>query len=149
MASRTAVDSATIRSVFVIGPDKKIKMMMTYPMSTRRNFDEVLRVLDSIQLTAKQKVATPVNWKQGKTSLSSLRFLMTKPSKYSQAVGKRRNRICGSCRNLNAFLQPVERGAKGASFFHPLKRFASAAESSSRNKAGLLSAPSTRSVSGR
>jgi thioredoxin-dependent peroxiredoxin len=75
MASRTAVDSATIRSVFVIGPDKKIKMMMTY---TRRNFDEVLRMLDSIQLTAKQKVATPVNWKQGKMSLSSLRFLMTK-----------------------------------------------------------------------
>ncbi len=62
---RTAQDNATIRSVFIIGPDKKIKLMLTYPMSTGRNFDEVLRVLDSIQLTAKHKVATPVNWKQG------------------------------------------------------------------------------------
>lgn len=62
---RTAVDNATVRSVFVIGPDKKIKAMLTYPMSTGRNFDEVLRLLDSVQLTAKHKVATPVNWKQG------------------------------------------------------------------------------------
>jgi alkyl hydroperoxide reductase subunit AhpC len=62
---RTAADNATIRSVFVVGPDKKIKLMLTYPMSTGRNFDEVLRVLDSMQLTAKHKVATPVNWKQG------------------------------------------------------------------------------------
>lgn len=62
---RTAQDNATIRSVFIIGPDKKIKLVLTYPMSTGRNFDEVLRVLDSIQLTAKHKVATPVNWKQG------------------------------------------------------------------------------------
>ena len=62
---RTASDNATVRSVFVVGPDKKIKLMLTYPMSTGRNFDEVLRVLDSIQLTAKHKVATPVNWKQG------------------------------------------------------------------------------------
>lgn len=63
--NRTAVDNATIRSVFLVGPDKKIKTMITYPMSTGRNFDEVLRVLDSCQLTAKHKVATPVNWKQG------------------------------------------------------------------------------------
>jgi len=62
---RTAQDNLTVRSVFVIGPDKKVKLMLTYPMSTGRNFDEVLRVLDSIQLTAKHKVATPVNWKPG------------------------------------------------------------------------------------
>ena len=63
--ARTAADNATVRSVFVIGPDKKIKATLTYPMSTGRNFDEVLRLLDSIQLTAKHKVATPANWKQG------------------------------------------------------------------------------------
>jgi alkyl hydroperoxide reductase subunit AhpC len=62
---RTAADNATVRSVFVVGPDKKIKLMLTYPMTTGRNFDEVLRVLDSMQLTAKHKVATPVNWKPG------------------------------------------------------------------------------------
>lgn len=63
--ARNAADNATIRSVFVIGPDKLIKLIITYPMSTGRNFDEVLRVLDSIQLTARHKVATPVNWRQG------------------------------------------------------------------------------------
>ncbi len=62
---RTAAANATVRSVFVIGPDKKIKLMLTYPMTTGRNFDEILRVLDSMQLTATHKVATPVNWKQG------------------------------------------------------------------------------------
>ena len=62
---RTAADNATVRSVFLVGPDKKVKLSLTYPMSTGRNFDEVLRVLDSCQLTAKHKVATPVNWKQG------------------------------------------------------------------------------------
>jgi thioredoxin-dependent peroxiredoxin len=63
--ARTAQDNATVRSVFIVGPDKKVKAMLTYPMSSGRNFDEVLRLLDSIQLTAKHKVATPVNWKQG------------------------------------------------------------------------------------
>jgi thioredoxin-dependent peroxiredoxin len=62
---RTAATNATVRSVFVIGPDKKIKLMLTYPMTTGRNFDEIVRVLDSMQLTAKHKVATPVNWQQG------------------------------------------------------------------------------------
>jgi thioredoxin-dependent peroxiredoxin len=62
---RTAADNFTVRSVFVVGPDKKVKLTLTYPMTTGRNFDEVLRVLDSMQLTAKHKVATPVNWKPG------------------------------------------------------------------------------------
>jgi thioredoxin-dependent peroxiredoxin len=62
---RTAANNATVRSVFIIGPDKKIKLMLTYPMTTGRNFDEILRVLDSMQLTAKHQVATPVNWKNG------------------------------------------------------------------------------------
>ena len=62
---RTAADNQTVRNVYVIGPDKMVKAMISYPMSTGRNFDEVLRLLDSVQLTAKHKVATPVNWKQG------------------------------------------------------------------------------------
>ena len=62
---RTAADNQTVRSVFIIGPDKKIKAMLTYPMSTGRNFNEVLRLLDSVQLTAAHKVATPVNWQDG------------------------------------------------------------------------------------
>ena len=62
---RTPADNATVRNVYVIGPDKKIKLVLSYPMSTGRNFDEILRVLDSIQLTARHQVATPVNWKDG------------------------------------------------------------------------------------
>jgi alkyl hydroperoxide reductase subunit AhpC len=69
--SRTPVDNQTVRNVFVIAPDKTIKLILVYPMSTGRNFDEVLRVIDSLQLTAKHKVSTPVNWKQGERVIIS------------------------------------------------------------------------------
>jgi alkyl hydroperoxide reductase subunit AhpC len=70
-AGRTPADNATVRTVFVIGPDKKIKLMLMYPMSTGRNFDEVLRIIDSLQLTAKHQVSTPVNWKPGEDVIIS------------------------------------------------------------------------------
>jgi alkyl hydroperoxide reductase subunit AhpC len=68
---RTAADNQTVRNVFVIGPDKKIKLIFVYPMSTGRNFDEILRVIDSLQLTAKHKISTPVNWKHGEDVIIS------------------------------------------------------------------------------
>jgi alkyl hydroperoxide reductase subunit AhpC len=70
-ADRTPADNQTVRNVVVIGPDKKVKLLLAYPMTTGRNFDEVLRVIDSLQLTAKHKVATPVNWKQGEDVIIS------------------------------------------------------------------------------
>jgi thioredoxin-dependent peroxiredoxin len=69
--ARTPADNQTVRNVFVVGPDKKIKLILVYPMTTGRNFDEVLRVIDSLQLTAKHKVSTPVNWKQGEDVIIS------------------------------------------------------------------------------
>jgi len=94
---RTAADNATVRSVFVIGPDRKIKATLTYPMSSGRNFDEVLRLLDSIQLTAKHKVATPVNWKQGEDVI----ILASVPE------AEARERFPGGWRTLKPYLRVV------------------------------------------
>ena len=97
---RTAADNATVRSVFVIGPDKKIKAMLTYPMSTGRNFDEVLRLLDSCQLTAKHKVATPVNWKHGEDVIIVAGGLRRgRPRRSTPAAGRRRSPTCASSRS--------------------------------------------------
>jgi len=93
---RTANDNATVRTVFVIGPDKKIKLMLIYPMSTGRNFDEVLRVLDSMQLTAKHKVATPVNWKQGDDVIIVPAVSNEEAQQKFPAAGRRSSRICAS-----------------------------------------------------
>ena len=94
---RTAADNATVRSVFVIGPDKKIKATLTYPMSTGRNFDEVLRLLDSCQLTAKHTVATPVNWRPGED-------VIIPPSVSDEAA---KTRFPGGWKTLKPYLRIV------------------------------------------
>ena len=105
---RTAANNATVRTVFVVGPDKKIKLMLSYPMSTGRNFDEVLRVLDSMQLTAKHKVATPVNWKTGRRRDHPAGGVGRRgQAEVSRAAGRRRSRICGSCRSRRAEIQSL------------------------------------------
>ena len=96
---RTAADNATARSVFVIGPDKKIKAMLTYPMSTGRNFDEILRLVDSCRLTASKKVATPVNWKQGEDVIILPAVSDEDAKKTYRTVGSRPCRTSGSCRS--------------------------------------------------
>src|SRR5271155_1289569 len=93
---RTAANNATVRTVFIVGPDKKIKLMLSYPMSTGRNFDEVLRVLDSMQLTAAHKVATPVNWKQGEDLIIVRQYRMRKPNRSIPADGSLPSPICAS-----------------------------------------------------
>ncbi|HEX7081451.1 MAG TPA: peroxiredoxin [Gammaproteobacteria bacterium] len=95
--SRTPVDNQTVRSVFIIGPDKKIKATLTYPMSSGRNFDEVLRLLDSIQLTAKHQVSTPVNWKPGED-------VIVPPALSDEAVQEKH----GSFRKLKPYLRYVQ-----------------------------------------
>ena len=93
---RTPADNQTVRNVFVIGPDKKIKLILVYPMTTGRNFDEVLRVIDSLQLTAKHKVATPVNWKQGDDVIIAGSVNDEQAKKISPTAGSRRSRTSGS-----------------------------------------------------
>ena len=107
---RTAADNATVRSVFVIGPDKKIKAMLTYPMSTGRNFDEVLRLLDSCQLTAKHKVATPVNWKQGEDVIIVPAVSDDDAKASTRTAGRRRSPTSGSCPSRPDVPKPSERG---------------------------------------
>jgi thioredoxin-dependent peroxiredoxin len=96
---RTAATNATVRTVFVVGPDKKIKLTLSYPMSTGRNFDEVLRVLDSIQLTARHKVATPVNWKPG-GDVIILPAVSDEEAKQKYANGSGRGRLLPRAENL-------------------------------------------------
>jgi alkyl hydroperoxide reductase subunit AhpC len=93
---RTAANNATVRTVFLIGPDKKIKLMLVYPMTTGRNFDEVLRVLDSIQLTATHKVATPVNWKRGEDVITCRQSRTRKPNGNILMAGRHPSLTFGS-----------------------------------------------------
>src|SRR5712692_4243494 len=106
---RTPADNATVRTVFIIGPDKKIKLQLSYPMSTGRNFDEVLRVLDSMQLTAKHKVATPVNWKRVKRSSFCHQYPMTKRKPNILMAGNRPSLTCGLCLSPSSFRRPIDR----------------------------------------
>jgi alkyl hydroperoxide reductase subunit AhpC len=96
---RTPADNATVRNVYVIGPDKKIKLLISYPMSTGRNFDEVLRVIDSLQLTAKHKVATPANWTQGGDVIILPAVSDEEAKQNIRKGGVRRGRIYGSSRS--------------------------------------------------
>ncbi len=85
---RTPADNQTVRNVFVIGPDKKVKLILVYPMTTGRNFDEVLRVIDSLQLTATHKVSTPVNWKQGEDVIIAGSVPTTRPKELCRRAGR-------------------------------------------------------------
>ena len=96
---RTPANNATVRTVFVVGPDKKIKLTLSYPMNTGRNFDEILRVIDSIQLTAKHKVATPVNWKPGQDVIIQGAVSDDDAKKIFPEAGSRQNPISGSFRS--------------------------------------------------
>ena len=98
-ADRTAADNQTVRNVFVIGPDKKVKLILVYPMTTGRNFDEVLRVIDSLQLTAEHKVSTPVNWQQGEDVIIAGSVSNDEAKRDSSASGRSRSRTSGSSRN--------------------------------------------------
>ena len=109
---RSPADNATVRSVFLIGPDKKIKAMLTYPMSTGRNFDEVLRLLDSIQLTAKFTVATPVNWKPGDEVIIPPSVSDEQAKARFPMVWRHRSRICATCRSRVSEARRADRNGK-------------------------------------
>ena len=113
--SRTPADNATVRNVFVIGPDKKIKLVLVYPMTTGRNFDEVLRVVDSLQLTAKHKVATPVNWKQGEDVIIA--------GSVSNDAGQGAVRGVGVAQALHPHRSPAQVGVAGRRMPTGLRRF--------------------------
>ena len=98
-SARTPADNQTVRNVFVIGPDKKVKLLIVYPMTTGRNFDEVLRVIDSLQLTAKHKVATPVNWKPGEDVIISGSVSDEEAKKVYPDGREASGPICASCRS--------------------------------------------------
>ena len=100
MIHPNANDTLTVRSVFVIGPNKKVRLSITYPACTGRNFDEILRVIDSLQLTAKHSVATPVNWKDGDDVIIVPALQDPEvPSRSSRRAGRRRSRTCASRRS--------------------------------------------------
>ena len=108
---RTAADNQTVRNVFVVGSDKKIKLILVYPMSTGRNFDEILRVMDSLQLTAKHQVATPVNWRQGEDVIIVPAVSDEDAKKKFPEAGRRRSLICATCLNRGADSAPRRTGA--------------------------------------
>ena len=112
-SKRSAADNQTVRNVFVIGPDKKIKLIMVYPMTTGRNFDEVLRVIDSLQLMAKHKVATPANWKQGEgCELSRRRCPTRTPGRRFHRAGRRQSPTCGSWPSRTDGIAAAQRPAR-------------------------------------
>ena len=96
---RTPAQDQTVRNVFVISPDKKIKLMLDYPMATGRNFNKVLRAIDSLQLTARHRVATPINWRSGDDVIiaGSVSNLTTNPERSGHTAGMRHARTCASC----------------------------------------------------
>jgi alkyl hydroperoxide reductase subunit AhpC len=102
-AKRTANDNQTVRNVFIVGPDKKIKLILVYPMSVGRNFDEVLRVLDALQLTARHKVSTPVNWKNGDDVIIAGSVNNDDARRFIRRAGRNRSLIFVSCRNRVEF----------------------------------------------
>ena len=114
-----AADNQTVRNVFIIGPDKKIKLILVYPMTTGRNFDEVLRVIDSLQLTAKHRVATPANWKQGEDVILAGASPTTKPRSFIRRAGRRRSPISASCRSRRADRSTDDGVSKGAGHTRP------------------------------